>query len=54
MKWCIPDISEALRDQIRRETFITNEIIIQHEAHKAGKLGGCENDDCASSADAQQ
>ncbi|XP_058802461.1 anoctamin-1 isoform X2 [Phymastichus coffea] len=32
MRWCIPDMSSKLKDQIRRETYITNEIIIQHEA----------------------
>lgn len=35
VRWCIPDMSPELRDKIRRETYITNEIIIQHEAHRA-------------------
>ncbi|CAH1965740.1 unnamed protein product [Acanthoscelides obtectus] len=40
VKWCIPDIPSALRDQIRREAYITNEIIIQQETLRAqsGKL----------------
>ncbi|XP_037922729.1 anoctamin-1 isoform X4 [Hermetia illucens] len=35
VKWCIPDKSAKLRDQIRRETYITNEIIIKQEALRA-------------------
>ncbi|XP_034950899.1 anoctamin-4 isoform X1 [Chelonus insularis] len=35
VRWCIPDMSPKLRDKIRRETYITNEIIIQHEALRA-------------------
>lgn len=31
VKWCVPDIPGALRDQIRREAYITNEIIIKQE-----------------------
>ncbi|XP_066904269.1 anoctamin-1-like, partial [Halyomorpha halys] len=30
--WCIPDIPTRLKEQIRREAFITNEIIIHQEA----------------------
>ncbi|XP_014210857.1 anoctamin-5 [Copidosoma floridanum] len=37
VKWCIPDMSSNLRDKIRREAYITNEIIIQHEADRARK-----------------
>ena len=35
VRWCIPDMSPKLRDKIRREAYITNEIIIQHEAQRA-------------------
>lgn len=35
VRWCIPDMSGLLRDQIRREAYITNEIIIQQEAMRA-------------------
>lgn len=33
--WCIPDIPGHLKEQIRREVFITNEIIIHQEAMRA-------------------
>lgn len=35
VRWCIPDMSVELRDQIRREIYITNEIIIEQEASRA-------------------
>lgn len=35
VRWCIPDMSVELRDQIRREVYITNEIIIEQEASRA-------------------
>ncbi|KAJ8915650.1 hypothetical protein NQ315_003434 [Exocentrus adspersus] len=35
VKWCIPDVPEKLRDQIRREAYITNEIIIKQETIRA-------------------
>jgi hypothetical protein len=35
VRWCIPNISSRLRDQIRQETYITNEIIIQQETLRA-------------------
>ena len=35
VRWCIPDMAPELRDQIRREAYITNEIIIQQEALRA-------------------
>lgn len=35
VRWCIPDMSSLLRDQIRREAYITNEIIIQQETMRA-------------------
>lgn len=34
VRWCIPDIPATLRDQIRREAYITNEIIIHQESMK--------------------
>lgn len=38
VKWCIPDVPGHLRDRIRREAFITNEIIIKQEAMRAQSL----------------
>ncbi|XP_053969890.1 anoctamin-5 isoform X2 [Anastrepha ludens] len=38
VRWCIPDMSVELRDQIRREVYLTNEIIINKEAERA-RLG---------------
>ncbi|CAO1405540.1 unnamed protein product [Diamesa tonsa] len=35
VRWMIPDMSQELRDQIRREAYITNEIIIKQEAIRA-------------------
>ncbi|XP_030746412.1 anoctamin-1-like isoform X2 [Sitophilus oryzae] len=35
VKWCIPDMSSELRDRIRREAYITNEIIIKQETIRA-------------------
>ena len=35
VRWCIPDMKPKLRDRIRREAYITNEIIIQQEALRA-------------------
>lgn len=35
VRWCIPDMNPKLRDRIRREAYITNEIIIQREALRA-------------------
>jgi len=35
VRWCIPDMSGLLHDQIRREAYITNEIIIQQETMRA-------------------
>lgn len=37
VRWLIPDISGDLRDQIRREAYITNEIIIRQEALRASE-----------------
>lgn len=35
VRWCIPDMPAELRDQIRREAYITNEIIIKQETIRA-------------------
>lgn len=35
VKWCIPDVPRELRDQIRRENYVTNEIIIKQEMIRA-------------------
>lgn len=37
VRWLIPDVSGELRDQIRREAYITNEIIIKQEALRASQ-----------------
>lgn len=37
VRWAIPDLSGSLRDKIRREAYITNEIIIKQEAERARK-----------------
>lgn len=37
VRWAIPDMSSKLRDKIRREAYITNEIIIKQEAERARK-----------------
>lgn len=46
VRWGIPDMSSKLRDKIRREAYITNEIIIKQEATRA-RNGNCV-DDCSS------
>jgi anoctamin-1 len=38
VRWLIPDTSGELRDQIRREAYITNEIIIKQEALRASRV----------------
>lgn len=38
VRWAIPDMSAELRDKIRREAYITNEIIIKQEALRAHHL----------------
>ncbi|KAL7304277.1 hypothetical protein TKK_0003079 [Trichogramma kaykai] len=43
VRWCIPNMSAKLRDKIRREAYITNEIIIQHEARRAAITRSCLN-----------
>lgn len=35
VRWLIPDQSASLRDQIRREAYITNEIVIKQETKRA-------------------
>lgn len=35
IKWGIPDMSSNLRNKIRREAYLTNEIIIKHEQLRA-------------------
>lgn len=41
VKWGIPDVPGELRDRIRREAYITNEIIIKQETLRAqsGRTG---------------
>lgn len=43
VRWLIPDISSELRDQIRREAYITNEIIIKQEAIRASEAASAKN-----------
>lgn len=38
IRWCIPDMHPKLRDQIRREAYITNETIIRQEALRASGI----------------
>ncbi|XP_073989363.1 anoctamin-1-like isoform X2 [Rhodnius prolixus] len=35
VQWCIPDVSPKLKDQIKREAYLTSELIIQHETLRA-------------------
>jgi len=35
LRWLIPDIPKKLEDQIRRESYLTNEIIIKQEMLRA-------------------
>ncbi|XP_059484748.1 anoctamin-1 isoform X2 [Neocloeon triangulifer] len=35
VRWCIPDVPRTLRAQIRREAYLTNEMIIAKEAERA-------------------
>ncbi|XP_024217091.1 anoctamin-5 isoform X4 [Halyomorpha halys] len=35
IQWCIPDIPSDLRDQIKREAYLTNELIIEYETQQA-------------------
>ena len=44
IKWLVPSISRDLRDRMRREAYVTNEIIIRTELLKAqGKLNVMNN-----------
>lgn len=45
VRWCIPDMSQKLRDKIRREVYLTNEIIIHQEALRARHNERPETDD---------
>ncbi|XP_014247440.1 anoctamin-5 isoform X2 [Cimex lectularius] len=38
VQWCIPDVSPKLQDQIKREHYLTTELIIQHEANRAKNM----------------
>ncbi|XP_059619123.1 anoctamin-4 isoform X2 [Phlebotomus argentipes] len=42
VRWCIPDMPCELRDQIRREAYITNEIIIKQETIRARNEKCCD------------
>ncbi|KAF3425387.1 hypothetical protein E2986_02577 [Frieseomelitta varia] len=44
VRWCIPDMHPKLRDKIRREAYITNEIIIQQEALRASERSADDGD----------
>ena len=35
VQWCIPDVPSELKDQIKREAYLTNELIIQYEMQQA-------------------
>lgn len=35
VQWCLSDKPRKLRDQIKRETFLTEELIIKSEAERA-------------------
>lgn len=35
VQWCIPDVPSRLRDQIKYEALLTNELIIRQEARRA-------------------
>jgi len=52
VRWCIPDMPARLRDQIRREMYITNEIIIKQETARARRMcGTCPSPSQGSPAD---
>lgn len=40
VQWCIPDVSPKLKDQIKREAYLTSELIIQHETLRAKQGSG--------------
>lgn len=37
IQWCIPDVPSDLRDQIKREAYLTNELIIEYETQEINK-----------------
>lgn len=39
VQWCVPDMPGYLKDKIRREAFITSEIIIKQETERARRAG---------------
>lgn len=43
VRWAIPDMSTELRDKIRREAYITNEIIIAQEAKRSQMMANANN-----------
>lgn len=43
VRWAIPDVSAKLRDKIRREAYITNEIIIAQEANRSQTMTNANN-----------
>lgn len=43
VRWAIPDMSGELRDKIRREAYITNEIIIAQEAKRSQMMTNIPN-----------
>ena len=46
IKWLVPSVSRDLRDRMRREAYVTNEIIIRTELLKAqGKLNVMKNEE---------
>lgn len=51
MKWCIADVPKELSDKIRREAYITNEIIIKQEALRAQGLHNKNGERAASKLD---
>lgn len=40
LRWIIPDVPRKLQDTIRRETYLTNEIIIKQEMLRARGVSG--------------
>jgi hypothetical protein len=38
--WLIPDMPKALRNLMKRENYITNEVVMHHELERARRVGG--------------
>lgn len=38
VSWAIPDVPRKLSDRIKREEYLTREIIIEHERERAGSI----------------